>query len=74
MISKRDLLEAIDQNTTQIVWQGQMISELLGRVEALESNARVAKTAKCPGRQKKICVKTGASKQPRTKDGRFAKK
>jgi hypothetical protein len=74
MISKRDLLEAIDQNTAQIVWQGQTISELLGRVEALESNTRGIRVAKHPGRPKKICVKTGASKQPRTKDGRFAKK
>lgn len=52
MIRKRDLLLAIDHNTEQIVWQGQLITNLKKRIDILE----------------------GKSKQPRTKDGKFAKK
>ena len=111
MISKRDLLAGIDANTEQIIWQGQLISDLKSRVEKLErelSLKKQIKVKKSPGRPKKICIWTdemsqcpgvkaasdilekeiekskealakakkssNAKKQPRGKDGKFAKK
>ena len=70
MILKRDLLAGIDANTEQIIWQGEMITELKRRVSKLEKELSA----------KKHCVKTkavksvNASKQPRDKSGKFAKK
>ena len=60
MILKRDLLEAIDHNTEQIVWQGQLIEGLEKRIEQLEKGAstKKIKVKKCPGRPRKVCVWT----------------
>lgn len=61
MILKRDLLEAIDQNTEQIAWQGQIIAGLERRIEKLEKELRPKKTInvkKTGERPKKICVWT----------------
>lgn len=61
MILKRDLLEAIDQNTEQIAWQGQIIAGLERRIEKLEKELRPKKTInvkKTGGRPKEVRVWT----------------
>ena len=66
MILKRDLLEGIDENTKQIAWQGQLITELKKRIERLERELPLKKTIevkKAPGRPKKICVWTDEMNQ-----------
>lgn len=59
MIRKADLLEAIDYLTVQVALQGD-------RIRDLERKFYGAKE------KKKVAPKT--TKQPRTKDGKFAKK
>ena len=74
MILKRDLLDGIDANTEQIILQGQLITELKARIKKLEKEVFAKNTAqvKQVDRPKKVCDKKEA--QPRTKDGKFAKK
>jgi hypothetical protein len=65
MIRKADLLEAIDCLTVQIALQGDRIHQLEDKVFGDRKKARKMADER---RIKK------ASKQPRTKDGKFAKK
>ena len=73
MIFKSDLLEGIDANTEQIIWQGELIADLRERVSKLEKELSVKKAPKKVGRPRKI-KSENASKQARDKDGKFAKK
>lgn len=61
MISKRELLEALDINTEQIAWQGKIIAELGKRVAKLEKETCSKKSANAKG-------------QFRDEHGKFAKK
>lgn len=65
MIRKADLLEAIDCLTVQVALQGD-------RIRDLERKFYGAKEKTCKETESRRMKKAG--KQPRTKDGKFAKK
>lgn len=68
MIRKADLLEAIDCLTVQVTLQGDRIRKLEAEVFDKKAKKRAEKVIKTIAKADK------ASKQPRTKDGKFAKK
>lgn len=68
MILKRDLLEAIDCLTVQVALQSDRIRKLEAEVFDKKAKKRAEKVIKAVSKADK------ASKQPRTKDGKFAKK
>lgn len=65
MIRKKDLLEAIDCLTVEIALQGNRIKDLERKVYSNKDKA-------CKETESRRMKKAG--KQPRTKDGKFAKK
>ena len=71
MILKRDLLEAIDCLTVQVALQGDRIRKLETEVFDKKAKKRAEKVLKSICKEEKA---KKASKQPRTKDGKFAKK
>lgn len=68
MIRKADLLEAIGDLTLQLALQGDRIRKLEAEVFDKKAKKRAEKVIKAIAKADK------ASKQPRTKDGKFAKK
>lgn len=81
MIRKRDLLDAVDELTFQVLRQGEEIRSLQRKVKTLE-NKKCTCPKECkkgPGRPRKCCedeLKKAikAVTQPRDKSGKFAKK
>ena len=71
MIRKKDLLEAIDELTVQLIYQGDRIHNLEEKVFGSWEKARKVNEAKKEKTKKAI---KEVSKQPRSKDGKFAKK
>lgn len=71
MIRKKDLLDAIDCLTVQIAKQGERIHSLEDEVFGSWQKARKITEKKRENTKKAI---KEVSKQPRSKDGKFAKK
>ena len=75
MIRKKDLLDAIDCLTIQLARQGERIHNLEDQVFGSWEKARKITEKKKAKEEKKLkkAIKE-VSKQPRSKDGKFAKK
>ena len=71
MIRKKYLLEAIDELTAQLIYQGDRIHNLEEEVFGSWEKARKVNESKKEKTKKAI---KEVSKQPRSKDGKFAKK
>ena len=71
MIRKKDLLQAVDDLTMQLIYQGERIHNLEDKVFGSWQKARKVTEKKRENTKKAI---KEVSKQPRSKDGKFAKK
>ena len=71
MIRKKDLLQAVDDLTMQLIYQGERIHNLEDKVFGGWQKARKITEKKRENTKKAI---KEVSKQPRSKDGKFAKK